>query len=170
MAENKDSSAKPKADLPDNELERIRELIKIMKDNDLVEVEIKHGNDRISLKRSGPQQPVATAKMLEKTTVNQHAVEPSDTRAAEAAASQQEDLEQIKSPLVGTFYVAPSPDSEPYVQVGSAVGPQTVVCIVEAMKVLNEIKAEINGTIVEILATNGQAIEYGQVLFRVKPD
>ena len=124
MAENKDSSAKPKADAQDNDLQRIRELIKIMKDNDLVEVEIRHGDDKISLKRSGPQQPVLSAKMLEKATVNQQAVEPSDTRAVEAAASQQEDLEQIKSPLVGTFYVAPSPDSEPYVQVGSAVGPQ----------------------------------------------
>ncbi|MHC4455579.1 MAG: acetyl-CoA carboxylase biotin carboxyl carrier protein [Planctomycetota bacterium] len=72
--------------------------------------------------------------------------------------------------MVGTFYAAPSPDSEPYVEIESQVSPQTVVCIIEAMKVLNEIKAETSGTIAEILVNNGQAIEYGQVLFKVKPD
>jgi acetyl-CoA carboxylase biotin carboxyl carrier protein len=83
---------------------------------------------------------------------------------------QAEDLVEIKSPIVGTFYVAPSPDSEPCVEVGSVVRPQTVICIIEAMKVMNEIKAETGGTIVEMLVTNGQAVEYGQVLFKVKPD
>ena len=76
----------------------------------------------------------------------------------------------VKSPIVGTFYATPSPDSESYVEVGSTVEPQTVVCIIEAMKVMNEIKAETSGTIAEILVTNGQAVEYGQVLFRIKPD
>ncbi|MFB0525064.1 MAG: acetyl-CoA carboxylase biotin carboxyl carrier protein, partial [Phycisphaerae bacterium] len=84
--------------------------------------------------------------------------------------TKEEELVEIKSPIVGTFYATPSPDSEPYVEVGSHVEPQTVVCIVEAMKVMNEIKAETRGTIVEILVTNGQAAEYGQVLFRVRPD
>ncbi|MHC4458131.1 MAG: acetyl-CoA carboxylase biotin carboxyl carrier protein, partial [Planctomycetota bacterium] len=68
------------------------------------------------------------------------------------------------------FYATPSPDSEPYVELDSHVSPQTVVCIVEAMKVMNEIKAETSGTIAEILVTNGQAVEYGQVLFRVRLD
>ena len=81
-----------------------------------------------------------------------------------------EDLVEIKSPIVGTFYATPSPDSESYVEVGSAVGSQTVVCIIEAMKVMNEIKADTNGTIADILVTNGQAVEYGQVLFKVRPD
>jgi len=79
-------------------------------------------------------------------------------------------LAEIKSPIVGTLYATPSPDSENYVEVGSRVEPQTVVCIIEAMKVMNEIKAEISGTIREILVSNGQAVEYGQVLFRVKAD
>jgi len=79
-------------------------------------------------------------------------------------------LTEIKSAIVGTFYERPSPDSEPYVEVGSHIEPQTVVCIIEAMKVMNEIKAEISGAIVEILVTSGQAVEYGQVLFRVRPD
>ena len=81
-----------------------------------------------------------------------------------------EDLIEINSPIVGTFYATPSPDSEPYVDIGSEVQAQTVVCIIEAMKVMNEIKAEVSGTIVEVLVTNGQAVEYGQALFRVRPD
>jgi len=87
-----------------------------------------------------------------------------------ASAGADEDLAEIKSPIVGTLYATPSPDSENYVEVGSRVEPQTVVCIIEAMKVMNEIKAEISGTIREILVSNGQAVEYGQVLFRVKAD
>jgi acetyl-CoA carboxylase biotin carboxyl carrier protein len=95
---------------------------------------------------------------------------PSSGQPAGAAAIQDTGLEQIKSPLVGTFYAAPSPDSEPFVEVGTKVESQTVVCIVEAMKVMNEIKAEINGTVVQILVKNGQAVEYGQPLFKVKPE
>jgi acetyl-CoA carboxylase biotin carboxyl carrier protein len=79
-------------------------------------------------------------------------------------------LIEIKSPMVGTFYATPSPDSAPYVEIGSHVEPQTVICIIEAMKVMNEIKAENSGTVAEILVTNGQAVEYGQALFRVRPD
>ena len=86
------------------------------------------------------------------------------------APARQENLVEIKSPLVGTFYAKPSPDSELFIEVGSHVEPQTVVCIIEAMKVMNEIKAEMSGTIAEIVATSGEAVEYGQVLFRVKPD
>ncbi len=90
--------------------------------------------------------------------------------AAPAATAVRDDLLEIKSPIVGTFYEAPSPDSDPYVEIGAHVDAQTVVCIVEAMKVMNEIKAEISGTIVEKRVANGQAVEYGQVLFKVKPE
>jgi acetyl-CoA carboxylase biotin carboxyl carrier protein len=83
---------------------------------------------------------------------------------------QKNNLAVIKSPLVGTFYASPSPDSAPFVELGSHVDAQTVVCIIEAMKVMNEIKAETSGTIAEILVGSGQAVEYGQVLFKVKPD
>lgn len=75
----------------------------------------------------------------------------------------------IKSPMVGTFYAAPSPDAKPFVSVGSVVDEETDVCIIEAMKVFNNIKAETRGTVAKILATNGQTVEYGQVLFLVKP-
>jgi acetyl-CoA carboxylase biotin carboxyl carrier protein len=164
MAENKDS-----------DLQKIKKLIEIMKQNKLVEVEIKHGDDKIFLKRCQPQQPAVTALPTigpesGVAPVGPNATQNSAALSQPSALQRDEDLAEIKSPIVGTFYVTPSPDSEPYVELDSAVKPQTVVCIIEAMKVMNEIKAETSGTIVEILVTNGQAVEYGQVLFRVKPD
>ena len=166
MAENKDS-----------DLQKIEELIEIMKQNELVEIEIKHGDDKIVLKRAQPQQPSITAVPLAGPNI---AVRPAGPDAGQpptpqvpspiSEAQPEEELVEIKSPLVGTLYSAPSPDSEPYVEIGSHVDAQAVVCIVEAMKVMNEIKTEISGTIAEILVTNGQAVEYGQVLFRIKPD
>ena len=158
----------------DSDLQKIKQLIEIMKDNDLVEVEIKHGDDKISLKRSQPQQPTVTAVPMIGPNILAPPAGPDATQTPVAEASSapqlQEELVEIKSSIVGTFYAAPSPDSDPYVEIDSNVTPQTVVCTIEAMKVMNEIKAETSGTIVEILVTNGQAVEYGQVLFRVKPD
>jgi acetyl-CoA carboxylase biotin carboxyl carrier protein len=159
----------------DKHVARIKELLEIMRDNDLVELEIKNGDERISLKRSQP--PAITAVPMVAPAVptgpaNNNTAQNSE-RHRELAASetqQAEELADIKSPLVGTFYSAPSPDSEPYVEVGSPITTQTVVCMIEAMKVLNEIKAETGGTVAEILVKNGEAVEYGQVLFRLKPD
>ena len=162
----------------DSDLQKIKELIEIMKRNGLVEVEIKHGDDKIFLKRSQPQPTLGgtvTAVPMIEPSVSTTPARPDKTQtsAAEVLLSNkqpQEGLVEIKSPLVGTFYATPSPDSDHYVELGSHVSPQTVVCIVEAMKVMNEIKTETGGTIAEILVTNGQAVEYGQVLFRIKPD
>jgi len=154
----------------DTDLQKIKQLIEIMKKNDLVEVKIKHGDDKIFLKRSQPQS-IASEMPARRPESGGAPVGPEGTKAqSQPSALQAEDLAEIKSPIVGTFYATPSPDSEPYVEVGSAVSSQTVVCIIEAMKVMNEIKAETSGTIAEILVTNGQAVEYGQVLFRVRPD
>ena len=157
----------------DNDLQKIKEIIEIMKENGLVEVEIKHGDDKILLKRFQPQQPTTTAVPVAfagNGPVISAQTEPSVAETAPLVPQQEEDLAEIKSPLVGTFYATPSPDSEPFVEAGSEVSPQTVVCIIEAMKVMNEIKAEISGTVVEVLVTNGQAVEYGQVLFKVRSD
>lgn len=90
------------------------------------------------------------------------------TPAASAAAA--DNLVNIPSPIIGTFYAAPSPDSLPYVKVGDHVTNDTVVCIIEAMKVMNEIKAETTGIIEKVMIPNGQAVEFGQVLFKVRPD
>jgi acetyl-CoA carboxylase biotin carboxyl carrier protein len=163
----------------DTDLTKIKKLIEIMKENGLAEIEIKHGDDKICLKRCPPTQPAVGETMAAMPMMRpESGAVPAGAEGTEALnqtsrpqpAPAAEDLVEIKSPIVGTFYATPSPDSEPYVEVGSAVGPQTVVCIIEAMKVMNEIKAETNGTIAEILVTNGQAVEYGQVLFKVRPD
>jgi len=169
------------AEKKDHDLRRIEQLIEIMKENNLLEIEIRHGEDKIFLKRSeprgapagavgfvgpgasgAPQAPVVPAA----GTTEANTAQPT----AGAAPPMPSGLVEIKSPLVGTLYSAPSPDSEPYVEVASHVEPETVVCIIEAMKVMNEIKADVAGSIVEVSVKNGQAIEYGQSLFKVKPD
>jgi acetyl-CoA carboxylase biotin carboxyl carrier protein len=159
----------------DADVQRIRELIEIMRENDLVEIDIKHGDDQLSLRRAQPAQVVPFSgpimAPMPAGLPQPPAAEGQATPTAPAAASQpQENLLEIKSPIVGTFYEAPSPDSDPYVEVGSRIDPQSVVCIIEAMKVMNEIKAEISGTVLERRVSNGQAVEYGQVLFKVRPD
>lgn len=97
-----------------------------------------------------------------------HAAPAAAPAAAAAPAPEASNLKEIKSPMVGTFYASPSPEAGPFVKVGQTVTPDTVVCIVEAMKVMNEIKAEVSGTIAEISADNGKPVQFGQALFRVK--
>jgi acetyl-CoA carboxylase biotin carboxyl carrier protein len=178
MAEKKDKHKhreKDKDKHQDKHLQRIKQLIDIMRDNDLVELEIEHGDEKISLKRSHP--PAVTAVPMVAPTVptapansNAGGISEVPAESAVSGARPPEELAEMKSPLVGTFYSAPSPDSEPYVDVGSAVDSTTVVCIIEAMKVMNEIKADVSGIIVEVLVENGQAVEFGQVLFKVRPE
>jgi len=163
------------AEKNDNELTKIKQIVEIMQENDLVEVEIKRGNEKIFLKRSQPQSTEMPVPMIVPGLAPAPAVaEASEQSAAQGQSAEQqaeqENLVEIKSPIVGTFYSAPSPDSDAYVELGSHVDGQMVVCVVEAMKVMNEIKAETSGTITEILVKTGQAVEYGQVLFKVKPD
>ncbi len=154
----------------DADVQKIQELIKIMKENDLVEIDIKHGDDQIALRRAEPGHTTSVAApFLASLPGAPTTADPTSVAPAGAVKPEEEFLE-VKSPIVGTFYEAPSPDSDPYVEIGGHVTPQTVVCIVEAMKVMNEIKAEVSGAVVDRCVTNGQAIEYGQVLFKIKPD
>src|SRR4030042_5061305 len=143
MAENKDS-----------DLQKIKELIEIMRRNELVEVEISHGDDKFVHKPSQPQPigPVAGGD-ISSLPAGPNAVQIPLRHEPPSVYEPQvkEDLVEIKSPLVGTFYATPSPDSDSYVEVGSYVEAQAVVCIIEAMKVMNEIKTETSGTIAEIL-------------------
>ena len=153
----------------DEQIDKLKQIIEIMKEHSLVEVQIKQGEDEISVKKGQAHTggiPVIGAGV---PVVMAGAAAPS-MPAAQAPAAEQEKLVEIKSPLVGTFYAQPSPDSEPYVESGSHVDPQTVVCIIEAMKVMNEIKAEVTGTIVEVVAVSGEAVEYVQALFRVRAE
>jgi acetyl-CoA carboxylase biotin carboxyl carrier protein len=156
----------------DADLQKIEELIEIMERKNLVEVEIKHGEDKILLRRAQPHAAITAMPMIAPPIAAMSVGAggtPATSQGAAVTAAQQ-GLVEIKSSVVGTFYSAPSPDSEPYVEVGTHVEQQTVVCIIEAMKVMNEIRAEMSGTVTEILVPNGQAVQYGQVLFRVKPD
>jgi len=146
------------------DLKRVKELIDLMIKNDLVEIEVVEGDSKILLKRPQAMAPVVTQIPMAPVT-GLAAAAPAGPRGAEP-----EKLQEINSPIVGTFYAAPSPDSKPYVRPGSHVDEDTVVCLIEAMKVMNEIKAQMNGTIVEVLCKAGQAVEFGQPLFRVRPD
>jgi acetyl-CoA carboxylase biotin carboxyl carrier protein len=153
-----------------SDLKKIEQLLDIMKKNDLVEIELKSGDDKIVLKRAGSQQPQVTAVPVIAPVVPTPAGTAAPSAAAIPEAAKPSDLVEIKAPMVGTFYATPNPDAEPYVEVGSKVTGSTVVCIIEAMKVMNEIKAEVEGTIAEVCVQSGQAVEYGTVLFKVKPD
>lgn len=154
----------------DTDLERIKQLVDIMKENGLVELQIEHDDDKIVLKRAQPQQGINGIPVIRSESFLTPVSPEAQEDFAQPSAPGEANLIEITSPIVGTFYATPSPDSEPYVEVGSKVTSQTIVCIIEAMKVMNEIKAETEGTIAEILVKNGQAVEYGQVLFKVRPD
>ncbi len=155
----------------DADVQKIKELIKIMKDNDLVRIDIKHGDDRIALRRAQPYQPgPMTGPIIASLPGGTLPIDSVEGQSRGPSAQADSNLLEITSPIVGTFYEAPSPDSDPFVEVGTHVNSQSVVCIIEAMKVMNEIKAELSGTVVERCISNGQAVEYGQVLFRVRPE
>jgi len=135
----------------------------LMVENDLGEVSVSDGDRSIVLKRGSSRQPGGVVA----GPSPQAAAPPTPGAGKEEKPA--ELLAEVKSPMVGTLYLAPSPDSDPYTTVGSYVDENTVVCIVEAMKVMNEIRAEVSGTITEICVKNAQPVEYGQVLFRVRP-
>jgi len=149
------------------QIDSVRLLIQLMVENDLSEMDIDDGEVKVHLKRGSPAPAAAHAAPA--PAAHAPAAPAAKAEHAPAPAAAKEQFLEIKSPMVGTFYSAPSPDSEPYVSVDSPVGDDTVVCIVEAMKVMNEIKAECSGTVVEVCVQNAQPVEYGQVLFRVRP-
>jgi len=153
-----------------SDIEKIKQLIEIMKQNDLTELAIEHGEDKIALKRSESEPARYFAPAVAPSAGSgAEAKESPGIKEPSAEVRTEEELVEIPSPLVGTFYAGASPDSEPYVETGSQVESQPVVCIIEAMKVMNEIKSERSGTIAEILVKNGEAVEYGQPLFKLRP-
>ncbi len=151
------------------DIEEIRELIRLMVENDLAELDVADGESKIRLRRGS----TGEVSVVPLTAAPLPASAPAGPTAAPAPAAPPqapapEALLEIRSPMVGTFYAAASPDSDPYVAVGAHVGEDSVVCIIEAMKVMNEIKAEKAGEIVEVCVKNAQPVEYGQVLFRLR--
>ena len=147
------------------ELKDIKSLIDLMKKNDLTELRIEQDNFKIALKR-GVETVVPT--YVPQAIAAPVAVPQIAAAEAAPAAVPQPAGKEIVSPMVGTFYRTPSPESPNYVEVGTEVTPDTVVCIIEAMKVMNEIKAEIAGTVTEVLVESGKPVQFGQPLFRVK--
>tara|TARA_B100001013_G_scaffold179924_2_gene108226 strand:+ start:1072 stop:1545 length:474 start_codon:yes stop_codon:yes gene_type:complete len=147
--------------------EAIEKFIDLMNKNDLSELELEHGGIKIRLKKGADihTQAVPFVTPMETTELPAGSAPP-PTEPVEAQGS---DTIEIPSPLVGTFFSSPAPDAEPFIEVGDDVDTETVLCIVEAMKVMNEIKSEVEGTIVDVLVENGQPVEYGQILFLIEP-
>jgi acetyl-CoA carboxylase biotin carboxyl carrier protein len=159
------------------DIRKLKELVKLMVENDLSELDLRDEQEQVVLRR--PYADAGAAPAAATPVAAPHAA-PAPTPAAQhpsppphqesGVTEKQDGAITIESPMVGTFYSSPDPESPAYVNVGDKVTPDTVVCIVEAMKVFSEIKAECAGTVTEVSVNNGDAVEYGQVLFRVNPD
>jgi len=147
------------------DVRRVRRLVELMKEHDLSEIDIREGQTRIRLRR-GAIEPLVTVAAPPPASGYPAAPAPPAV-APEPAKTEETHVALIKSPIVGTFYSAANPESPPYVKVGDHVGPETTVCIVEAMKVFNQIQAEVSGKIQAVLVENGQPVEFGQPLFKV---
>lgn len=153
------------------EFRELKKIVELIKSNDVAEFEMQDGEFRISAKMKGAEAPVVVAQAAAGPVLPAApaAAVPAAADAAPAAAPAGPKGETIDSPMVGTFYTAPSPESPAFVKLGDSVDADTTVCIVEAMKVMNEIKAEKKGKIVSILVDNGEAVEFGQPLFEIGP-
>ncbi len=148
------------------DLDRIRDLIEILEDTNVSELSIEENGNKIYIKKGYgdnvvKEQPVVH-KELEGTVKNEEKITKNDDE------DKNEDREEIVAPMVGTFYRGPSPDADPFVEVGDTISKGEVVCIIEAMKLMNEIEADTDCKIVDILVEDGEAIEYGQVLFEIE--
>ncbi len=153
------------------DLNHIKKLIKILEASEVTDLELEENGVRIKLAKK--------VRVTQNLTMPQASIAPAFAAPHSAASVVSEDkkaaeetvhtgLHEIKSPIVGTFYRAPAPDADAYVQVGDSVSVGSVLCIVEAMKLMNEIESDVNGTIVKILVENGKPVEYGQPLFLIK--
>ncbi|WP_050180813.1 acetyl-CoA carboxylase biotin carboxyl carrier protein [Domibacillus robiginosus] len=161
-------------------VQEIRELIKLVDQSGIDEFVFESAGSKLKMKKSTGVTTYAASQAAPVSHVQQVSVTPEapaepvtqEAPAPEApkSAADNANLHKITSPMVGTFYQSPSPDQEAYVKAGSKIQPDSVVCIVEAMKLFNEIEAEVGGEIVEILVKDGQLVEYGQPLFLVKPE
>ncbi len=143
------------------DIRKIRRLVELMKEHDLSEIDLRQGDLRIQLRSGG--EPLVTHPGTQPAAVPQPAAEaPSADEATDA-----DYIALIRSPMVGTLYTSPDPESPAFVKIGDHVGPETTVCIVEAMKVFNQIPAEVSGKILVVLVENGDPVEFGQPLFKV---
>ena len=154
------------------DMDELRELMELVTEQGFTEFEFENENIRVRLSKAASYSPVQHAVQANAGT---HAVSPQphtgvpvQTDSPTQPADPDEGLHKITSPIVGTFYRSPGPEKEPYVKEGSKVTPESVVCIVEAMKLMNEIQAEISGEVVRVYVENGEPVEFGQALFGIK--
>ncbi len=179
MANKKKSSTKPAGGLPGLELSEMERLVAFMEKHNLQEFEFALGNLKVALRRGGSSsggaressRPAQSATQIAQAdAASASAAQASAAAATSAAAAKAADQDHIvKSPIVGTFYPSPSPDAPSFIKVGDRVKKGQVVCIVEAMKLMNEIEADVSGEVVRVMAEAGQPVEYGQGLFAIRP-
>ena len=161
------------------DLKQIKQIIELMKRSELSEFAVEEEGFKLKIRRGGNGQPVVSAgrgsnspfPVVEVPAASQSAASSPGAAGGTAptgASKEEEGVIYVKSPMVGTFYRAASPESKAFAEPGTKVVENTVVCIIEAMKIMNEIQAEIKGTVIEALVENGQPVEYGQRLFKVK--
>jgi acetyl-CoA carboxylase biotin carboxyl carrier protein len=152
-------------------IDEIKELLQIFNESGVGELEVQRGEDRLRIKRAGMNKEyVVTPQPQTVTSTPVTAFQQNTTGAAAAPARAPEtDGMLVKSPIVGTYYDSPSPEAAPFVRVGDSVEPGQVLCIIESMKLMNEIEAETGGTIVAKLVENGRPVEYGEALFSIRP-
>jgi acetyl-CoA carboxylase biotin carboxyl carrier protein len=153
------------------DIKDIKAIIDLMKKNSITEFELERQDSKIRLKRglSGATSPVVQYEEVMSSPPAQSAIPISPAAPVITPQPLATGEIEIKSPMIGTFYRAPSPEATSYVEIGTEVNPDTVVCIIEAMKVMNEIKAEVKGIITQVLVENAKPVEFGQPLFKVRP-
>lgn len=150
-------------------LKEIKEIVNLMNDNDLGEVEVEREGMKLKIKKAGAGAPIVQTQPMVQSIPAPAAVSGSAQVAPAEAAGPKAGTKEIQSPMVGTFYRSSSPDASPFIEVGQTVEVGQVVCIVEAMKLMNEIKSEVKGKIVEASVDNAEPVEFGQTLFVVEP-
>ena len=152
------------------DVRKVRRLVELMSEYELSEIDLRQADQRIRLRKGGDTivSAVPAASMAAAAPMPVAPVAAGEAPAAAPKAEAEVAGKVIKSPIVGTFYASPSPDAAPFVKIGDQIGPETTVCIVEAMKVFNEVPAECAGKIIAVLVESGDAVEYGQPLFKVE--
>lgn len=151
------------------DLNLVKKLIRIVDSSDITDLEIEENGFRIKIAKKIRGLQTVTHPQLLAATAEHHIHSESAVEKAPAKEEPQQNLHEIRSPIVGTFYRASAPDADEYIQVGDMISPGTVLCIVEAMKLMNEIESDISGKIIKILVENGKPVEYNQPLFLVQP-
>ena len=158
------------------DIRKLKELVRLMTASDLTELDLRDKDEQVTIRRASPQSvpmvaahPMPAMHVATPVAATPAAAQAQSAPAAPAAPAEDAGLVAIESPMVGTFYASPGPDKPPFIAVGAQVGPTSTVCLVEAMKIFNEIKAERAGTVAKVLVKSGDAVEFGQPLFMIRP-